>query len=207
MQPLNADERAAIKDAISRAEKETSGEIVVVVTSASARYLGIGVMWAALVALSVPLPLIWFTSWPVEHIYLAQLAVFALGIALIQWEPFRLALVPKSVKRAQAHKRAVEEFLAQNLHTTKGHTGVLIYVSFAEHFAGVIADNAIYKKVPQETWDQVVREVTGHLSRGARDKALVAAIEACGTLLAKHFPPGSQNPNELPNHLIVRDAR
>jgi putative membrane protein len=36
---------------------------------------------------------------------------------------------------------------------------------------------------------------------------LVAAIEVCGTLLAKHFPPGSQNPNELPNHLIVRDAR
>jgi putative membrane protein len=88
--------------------------------------------------------------------------------------------VPKSVKRAEAHKRAVEEFLAQNLHTTKDHTGVLIYVSFAEHFAGVIADYAIYKKVPQENWEQVVREVTGHLSRGARDKALVAAIEACG---------------------------
>jgi uncharacterized membrane protein len=36
--------------------------------------------------------------------------------------------------------------------------------------------NAIYKKVPQERWDHVVREVTGHLSRGARDKkALVAA--------------------------------
>jgi hypothetical protein len=31
MQPLNADERAAIEDAISRAGKETSGEIVIVV--------------------------------------------------------------------------------------------------------------------------------------------------------------------------------
>ena len=204
MQPLNADERAAVENAISRAEKGTSGEIVVVVTKESARYFAIGVMWAALVALGLPLPLILFTNWPMEHIYLAQLVVFALGLALMQWEPFRFALVPKAVKRAQAHKRAVEEFLAQNLHITKGHTGVLIYVSLAEHFAGVIADNAIYKKVPQETWDEIVREVTSHLSRDARDKALVAAIEACGKLLGEHFPPGRRNVNELPNHLIVR---
>jgi len=207
MQPFSADERAAIADAISRAEKETSGEIVVVVTSASARYFAIGAMWAALVALGVPLPLIWLTKWPVEHIFLAQLVVFALGLALIQWEPFRFALVPKSVKRARAHERAVEQFLAQNLQTTKGRTGMLIYVSFAEHFAGVIADNAIYEKVPQETWEQVVREVTGHLSRGALDKGLIAAIDACGKLLAKHFPPRRHDANELPNHLIVLDAR
>lgn len=122
MQPLSAGERAAIEDAISRAEKETSGEIVVLVTRASARYFATGLMWAALAALSVPLPLIWLTNLPVEHIYLVQLAVFALGVALIQWEPFRFALVPKSVKRARAHERAVEQFVAQNLHTTKGRT-------------------------------------------------------------------------------------
>jgi putative membrane protein len=79
MQHLSAEKRAAIKDAIARAEKGTSGEIIVVVTSASARYFAIGVMWAELVALSVPLPLIWFTDWPVEHIYIAQFAVFVLG--------------------------------------------------------------------------------------------------------------------------------
>jgi putative membrane protein len=206
MKPLGAGERAAIEEAIFRAEKETSGEIVVVVTSASARYFAIGLMWAALIALSVPLPLIWFTSWPVEQIYLAQLAIFALGLALIQWDTFRFALVPKSVKRAQAYKRAVEEFLAQNLHTTKGRTGLLIYVSFAEHFAGLIADNAIDKKVSQETWEQVIRELTDHLRRGAPEKGLISSIEACGKLLAKHFPPESQDADQLPNHLIVRDA-
>jgi len=36
---------------------------------------------------------------------------------------------------------------------------------------------------------------------------LTAAIEACGKLLAKYFPPGTEDLNELPNHLIVRDAR
>jgi putative membrane protein len=107
MQHLRAGERAAIEDAISRAEKETSGEIVVVVTRASERYFGIGLTWAALVALSVPLPLILFTNWPMEHIYLVQLAVFALGVALLQWEPFRFAVVPKSVKHARARRGGV----------------------------------------------------------------------------------------------------
>jgi putative membrane protein len=207
MQHLNAGERAAIEDAISRAEKKTSGEIVAVVTRASSHYFGIGLMWAALIALSVPLPLILFTNWPVEYIYIAQLAVFALVVALLLWEPFRFAVVPKSVKRTQAHKRAVEEFLAQNLHTTKGRTGVLIYVSFAEHFAELIADHAIDKKVSQETWDRIVGELTDNLSRDEREKGLTAAVEACGRLLAKSFPPGSEDPNELPNHLIVRNAR
>jgi putative membrane protein len=207
MQLLTTDERTAIEDAISRAEKKTSGEIVVVVASASGRYYGIGVMWAALVALIVPWPFILLTRWPIEHVYLAQLAIFALGVALIQWEPLRFALVPNAVKRARAHERAVEQFLVQNLHTTKGHTGVLVYVSFAERFACVIADNDIYEKVPSEVWEQIAGELIGHLSRNESVKGLLAAIDACGKLLAKHFPRGRHDANELPNHLIVLAAR
>ena len=70
----------------------------------------------------------------------------------------------------------------------------------------LVADHAIDKKVSQETWDQIVRELTDHLSRGEGSKGLTAAIEACGKLLAKNFPPGSEDLNELPNHLIVRDV-
>jgi putative membrane protein len=205
MQPLSEGERAAIEEAIARAEKKTSGEIVVMVTRASARYFAVGVMWAALIALIVPLIL--FTNWPVEQIYAVQLVVFAVALALILWDPLRFALVPQSVKRAQAHKKAVEEFLAQNLHTTKGHTGLLIYVSFAEHFAGLIADNAIDKKVSQETWEEVIRGLTDHLKRGEYERGLISSVEACGKLLAKHFPPGRQDADQLPNHLIVRDVR
>ena len=30
----------------------------------------------------------------------------------------------------------------------------------------------------------------------------IAAIEACGSLLAEHFPPPGANPDELPNRLV-----
>ena len=206
MEPFSPKEQDSISKAISRAESNTSGEIVVVVAEASGRYYGIALMWAALAALTVPLPLIFFTNWPVEFIYLTQLAVFALGVVIAQWRAVRLAVVPGGIKRTHAHQRAVEQFLAQNLHTTAGRTGVLIYLSFAERYAEIIADKAIDEQVPPETWEQMVDSLTQHLASGERMKGLFTAIEECGSILGEHFPPGSIDRNELPNHLIVLDA-
>jgi putative membrane protein len=204
--PFTPDDQAAISEAIAGAEAKTSGEIVVVAAIASDGYRAFGVLWAALIALAVPLPLIFATKWPVQYIYLLQLAVFLAFLVLFQLDRIRYLLVPRAVKRARAHQRAVEQFLVQNLHTTKGRTGVLIYVSFAERFAEVIADEGIYQKMPPSTWEDVVGELTNHLARGTTTEGFIRAIERCGKILAKHFPPGKVNLDELPNHLIVLDA-
>jgi putative membrane protein len=206
MQPLTPEDQAAISEAIARAERKTRGEIVVVAAIASDGYRSFAVLWAALFALAVPLPLIFATKWPVQYIYLLQLAAFLVCLVLFQWQRLRFALVPRAVKRARAHQRAVEQFLAQNMHTTKGRTGVLIYVSFAERFAEVIADEGIYRKVPPATWEDVVGELTNHLARATTSEGFIRAIERSGKILAKHFPPGRVDENELPNHLIVLDA-
>ena len=72
MVPFTPEERAAIEAAITRAEAQTSGEIVVVVAPASDGYWSFALMWSALLALVVPLPLILATKWPVEYIYPAR---------------------------------------------------------------------------------------------------------------------------------------
>jgi len=206
MTPFTPQERATITHAITRAEAKTSGEIVVVAAGASDGYRSFVIMWAALLALAVPIPLILLTNWPIEYIYLLQLAFFFIASVLFQWPPLRFALVPRSVKHLRSHQRAVEQFLAQNLHTTKGRTGVLIYVSFAERYAEVIADEGIYGKVQPSVWKDVITELTSHLARGTRTQGFVKAIEMCGKILAEHFPPGHFDKDELPNHLIVLDV-
>ena len=206
IQPFTSQDEADIAEAITRAEAQTSGEIVVVVAIASDGYRSFGLLWAALIALAVPMPLIFATKWAVEYIYLLQLLVFLVLLVLFQLESFRYALVPKSVRRARAHQRAVEQFIVQNLHTTKGRTGVLIYVSFAERYAEVIADEGIYGKVQPSVWKDVITELTSHLARGTRTQGFVKAIEMCGKILAEHFPPGHFDKDELPNHLIVLDV-
>jgi putative membrane protein len=113
-------DRARIGEAIAAAEKKTSGEIVAVLSGESASYLHVPFLWAALIALIVPWPLVYFTWWPVQWIYLIQLGVFLAVLVLTLPRRVRYALVPQSIKTERAHRRAVEQFLVQNLHTTAG---------------------------------------------------------------------------------------
>jgi putative membrane protein len=203
MRFVTPDDERRISAAIVAVEKTTSGEIVAVIAAESDSYSFVPYLWAALAALLVPLPLIFLTWWPIQWIYLLQLLVFGLGVALLWSRSVRALLVPANIKRDRAHARAVEQFLVQNLHTTDGRTGVLIFVSIAERYAEILADNGIHKKVPQATWDAIVAQLTTEIGAGRTADAFVHAVETLGVHLAKHFPPGSHDPNQLPNHLIV----
>lgn len=174
-----------------------------VIAPESSTYLYAPFLWAALAALLVPWPLIYFTWTSVQWIYATQLLVFLAVLGTLLPRPMRYWLVPRAIKRARAHRRAVEQFLAQSLHTTRSRTGVLIFVSVAERHAEILADTGIEAKVPGGTWQSIVDELTARIGRGEPAEGFVQAIEACGRHLAEHFPPGSSDPNELPDHLIV----
>lgn len=198
-------EEDRISAAITKAESKTSGEIVAVVAEMSESYHYVPFLWAALISLLVPWPLIHFTWMPVQYIYLIQLAVFFVFLLLLWPKRMRVWLVPKSVLHAHVKRRATEQFLAQNLHTTKSRSGVLIYVSVAERHAEILADRGIDEKVPQGTWQGIVDRLTAEIGAGRAADGFVHAIEVAGAHLAKHFPPGAYDPNELPDHLIVLD--
>src|SRR5262245_37140082 len=171
-------DRRRIADAITEAERATAGEIVAVIAPASASYLHVPFLWAALVALAVPWPFVFWTWWPIERIYLVQLGAFAVLVAVLMPLPLRLALVPQRSKHARAHRRAVEQFLAQNLHTAVGRTGALIYVSVGERFAELIADAAIHENVPEGAWDAIVTDLTDQIGKGQTGDGFVRAIAA-----------------------------
>lgn len=194
-----------IADAISKAERQTAGEIVAVLAAESSTYLYAPFLWASLAALTLPLFLLLGTWWPASWVYLAQLAVFAAVLTVTLPRPIRYKVVPESVKKARVHKRALEQFLVQNLHTTEGRTGVLIFVSAAERRAEIVADAAIEARVPDDTWQGIVNRLTEAFAEGRPVEGFTDAIEKMGSHLAAHFPPGSCNTNELPDHLIVLD--
>jgi putative membrane protein len=200
---MSADDEKRIGAAIQSAERATSGEIVAVVAADSDSYLWAPILAAALIALAIEAPLIIFTWISIQWIYALQVLTFVLLALALSQPPLRHMLVPKSVKRERAHRRAVEQFLAQNLHTTSGRTGVLIFVSVAEKYAEILADAGIHAKVKPAEWQDIVTALTSAIGDGRTGDGFVEAIKRCGTLLAKHFPPGTQDPNALPDHLIV----
>jgi putative membrane protein len=196
-------DRLAIEKAIGDAESNTSGEIVAVVAPASGGYYYVPYLWGALAALFVPWPLIYWTWMPVQEIYLIQLAVFAVLAAILHWQPLRFALVPGPVMRQRAHRRAMQQFFAQDIYTTPGHTGVLLFVSAAERYAEIVTDAGIHAKVPDGEWQDIIASLTSDIGKGNAGQGLVQAILRIGTHLSEHFPRTQDKQNLLPNHLVI----
>jgi putative membrane protein len=76
-------------------------------------------------------------------------------------------------------------------------------VSLLEHEVEVLADKGINEKVPQGTWDEVVRILTAELKAGQACEGFCKAIEHCGAILAEHFPPNTDDKDELSNRLVT----
>jgi len=200
--PISDEDRAAIAAAIRTAERNTSGQIVCVLMRSASEYFYVPVLWAALFGLVSPWPLIVLTEWSVQRIFLVQILVFAVALLILSWPPLRVALVPRAVRRARAHRAAVEQFFARGLTRTRERTGVLIFVSLAERYARIIADEGIASKVSNRDWQLAVDALTAHMRDGRIAQALVAAIQQCGAVLADHAPPTGAG-NELPDRIYV----
>ena len=66
---------------------------------------------------------------------------------------------------------------------------MLIYVSLAERYARVVADEGAAKAIAQRQWQALVDQLLSEMKRGAIPDALIGAATRCGDLLAQHFPP------------------
>jgi len=192
----------AVSSAIHEAEKRTSGQLVCVLAHSSSDYGYIPILWASMVALLLPWPLIYFTPWSVQRIFLLQLMVFIVAGVIFSWTPLRHAFVPGAIKRARAHRAALEQFVVRGISRTKNRTGVLIFVSLAEHYARIIADEGIAAKVHAAEWQAAIDALTAHMRDGRIAEGFIAAIERCGAVLAAHAPPDG-SPNELPDRLYI----
>jgi putative membrane protein len=215
-------DRTRIRDAVEAAEAKTAGEIFAVIAGASDDYRVIPILWATLAALLVPLILLlaeYLTGWPsgdvwnadttapaglpAAWVYAAQLAAFILLAIVLSLPRIRPLVVPRSVKDERAHAVAVQQFLAHGLHLTEQRTGVLIFVSLAEHYAEIIADAAIARKVDQAVWDDTMSALLAEIREGRLADGLVAAVERVGAVLAEHFPPRKRDANELSDDLVI----
>lgn len=205
---MTREEHALISDAIRMAEKRTAGEIYCVVARSSDSYIfpAASFVSAAIVAISLAVAWLmhrwWYDLDPVMLVAAQLLAIAATLLVLWAFPAIRILLVPRRMQYRHAHDNAVKQFLARNVHITAARTGVLLFVSLAERYAEVVADSGINQKVPQETWDNVVRILSDHARAGRLAEGYVAAVATVGALLAEHFPARPVDRNELDDHLV-----
>jgi len=201
--PSAACERLAA--AVSRAEAGTSGEIVVMVGRRAGAYRSVVLLTALIAALILPWPLIALTGWSAATILLAQAALVAAILGLSQNARLRLALVPRRLRSARAREAGQRAFWSRGLSRTRSRTGVLLYLSLAERHAEIVTDLGVLQRIPAQSWDGILAELTHALARGEIEGGLTKAVERIGACLTEHLPAGPRDPNELPNRVIVAD--
>jgi putative membrane protein len=196
-------DRSRIEAAIRDAEGKTVGELVTVIAKESDDYLLVPLMYAAAVAMA--LPVVFWAGGLLDAflpLYLVQLAGLLVLAPLFCWRPVTMRLVPVAMQRACAGRLAREQFFTRGLQLTPERGGLLIFVSQAERYVEIIADSGIDAKVPPGAWDAIVAAFTRQVRNGKAADGFVAAVAACGALLAEHLPGDPDNPNRLPDVLI-----
>jgi len=203
MNKLNDKDRETINRRIREIESECNAELVTVIAQSSDDYRYIPLLWAALLALMLPgvvslfnLPL------TIGQSYLAQVAAFFVFAVLLSWGPIKSRVVPKSVQHRRARRHAHELFFIEGLHLTESRSGVMIFVSLAERYVEIIADQGISRRVKASVWQEIVDVFIDDVKRDSVADGYVKAINACGIQLQEHFPGSTKNANELPDHLI-----
>lgn len=222
VETVSADEHGIVTQAVAAVEQHTDGEIVTVIAGQSDDYRETPIYWAV-AAMFLALACIavfpeWFEGllstftggW--QHVYtpgenltiimLVLAAKFAAVHVIVGWKPLRLALTPSAVKQMRVRARAINLFKVSAEKRTMGLTGVLIYLSMAEHRAEIVADSAIAAKVTPDVWGQAMADMIVELRAGRPGEGMAAAVRDVGKVLAEHFPKTGENPNELPDRLI-----
>jgi uncharacterized membrane protein len=106
---------------------------------------------------------------------------------------------------ATPRERALALFGKLRVWDTEHNNGVLIYLLLAEHAIEIVADRGLARRVPQDTWQQIVRDLGGALRAGRYEEGLSQAMDEVTALLVRHFPlaEGQGNPNELPDQPVL----
>ena len=219
---VSAEDHRIVTDAVAAAERHTDGEIVTIIAARSSDYDDVALVWASVGAFLAMSLVALFPDFyrglydalrggwghePTTNEWLGTIIAFGvvkwIGIWLILlWRPLRLALTPRSITAARARARAIDLFKVGTEAKTAGLTGVVLYVSLAEHRADIVADEAIASKVAPAIWGDAMAALIERIRAGQPGEGMAEAVRQVGAVLATHFPKSDGNPNELCDRLI-----
>ncbi len=199
---LTPEDEARIEAAVAELERRSAAELIVVIAQRAAGYAAYPALWATCTALlSGWVAALIDPALPVARLVLLQGAVLMVAAALFYLTPLGIKLVPPGAKQARAAMLARLEFANLVNDRTRHKTGVLLFVSIAEHCIEIIADDAVAAAIPPERWQQLVDQFGDKAKRRPLGDSLLGLIAACAAVLEHHFPARPGDKDELPNQV------
>jgi uncharacterized membrane protein len=103
------------------------------------------------------------------------------------------------------HELAWKDFNRLGVMNTKERTGVMIFIIFGERYYDIIADEGIFAKIPDSTWNEMEEKLTEEFKNKNYSAGILALIEKMNGILCSEFPcrAGADNDNELSDDMMV----
>ena len=200
---LDAQEKALISKEIEELEKQSSAELVAVVTKKSAKYRFQAVLVNVSVVAILSFILTFLSDISTMSLFQTQVLLFIFIYFLFdRYDSLVLKLLPKVYKHSLANEYAQEQFYNLGLNRTKTNQALMFFVSLDEKYVEIISDETIKSKIPDEYWQKIVDEFIIDVKRGHLSNGYLKAIQSCSEVLIKNFPIQDDDENELPNDVI-----
>uniref|UniRef100_UPI0040471BF1 TPM domain-containing protein n=1 Tax=Aliarcobacter sp. TaxID=2321116 RepID=UPI0040471BF1 len=200
---LNEKEKNEISKKIENLEKESSAELVAVITKKSDDYRFISslfIICSIFIVSFISLFLFEITTFQLVQI---QLLTFLILYFLFEkFDNLILSFLPKSYKKQKASRNANEQFLNLRLNRTKTNQGIMFFVSIDEKYVEIIADKTISEKISNDYWQDIINEFIKDVKRNKLSLGYLKAINSCSEILTKEFPIQKNDENELSNSVI-----
>ncbi len=104
------------------------------------------------------------------------------------------------------HELALKDFETLGVYKTAERTGILIFIIFAEKYYDIIADEGIYAKIPDETWNKMEEKLKEEFRNNNYSAGIIALINEMGDVLANEFPvrAGAVNDDEIDREIVIK---
>lgn len=200
---ISSDGMRRIEAAVAEAETATSAELVAVVAQRAGEYRSTGLTIAILGSFLAGFGVWLLSPWSgAGEVLFVEFAAFLVLFAGLELTPLGDRLTPDFLKTEAARRLARSVFLEHGLAATPERNAVMFFVSGAERYVEVIADEGAAARISAAEWNGIIDSFSESVRAGRMEEGYLGAIASLRGLLAKNFPPEQSSPNRISNRVI-----
>jgi len=104
------------------------------------------------------------------------------------------------------HELAMKDFDVLGVANTKLRTGILVFIIFEEKYYDIIADEGIYSKIPDGTWNDMEVILKEDFREGKYCEGILMLINKMEKILSSEFPSraDSADDDEIESEIVIK---
>lgn len=198
---LDEPARAGFAKAIKAIEDASALEVVVALRRSSGGYRHANAIAFVIVAFAGLATMLFSAhEFGIPSILLDPFIVGAVAAGLVELAPaIKRVMTPQAVRERVVRRAARATFVERGVHRTRDRSGVLLYLSWLEQRAVVVADSGLDHLLPADALAALEHTLTSAIPRGGA--AVAQELETALTRLALGMPRRPDDRNELTDDL------